>query len=1228
MGKSVLILFLLTVAVTAFARPVKKRDNFIHVLDGFGALSEELPAHSGVERFLIEGFSKYQFHQPHAVPNERGGWNYLNQEREIEGYFSKYYLNDETTLPIHSPEFENLNPHQFRTWSREQLALGAVSGPTSQRILEALVGLHDRFDEKLSRLLVQDSILEKTKSRALEILDSVLNPPQFNRSPAKPKETELDIQATRAVFPSFIETYGIDPRERNPSEAVLRTIGFMILERRVSALEARIASRHRPSARHPRASAEAIFQRIYKIDPLNPPNDVLLNWGNKRYQFLHDLYNDLWAKARVEAELSPPDNRRNRTERPMGGEEVIVDYSSQPEILGRDLIEAFFNSLDRSKWQIYAEIRDSQPRQDRFELAFDPQQVNIDHLLWLNINRYPGELNLRLVDPDQPKKILRTLYFPESYLRTLHIEQTTMKTGGTGAGGNPKAGARPVYIPDLRRRHDLTTFLCLGYYGNYGFLDYTYARYSDFLFQGFHFRLQAYKVLLSLLVNLSSNLKTYEEARAAGDRDSVQSAIEELKETRKSLTEFGNGVYDAWFSPLFMRHHPLRSEHKSAFTGFELMRLLGAWHVLREPDYFEIRDMEARHRRRPRISAHFEAVQDRYGVDETFWRSNLERAQNGGKASPPKKSQSSNGQTQPQGRTSRFLGKVAQAIARNLPLTQNLSGETDGIRQTKVFHVPENKLDHIKGKLVVRLDSWNFTPVILFGPQRLDDTTPTELAQGTYNPLHKIRVTLLKNQPVAEGNILPLLSPAHCVLVLLNVYDEKNNVIPASDYTLLRSPWDGGYVIQFKSDKPPKSVRYHSYYRREPIAANLPNVQLNAAELSNIVNNFRAARADVVANGIESHALQTIEDIVSLFGRSSFYAKSTVRGISLAGDKPKDFSELVTLDNYFVGNCLPSHQFLDSVFQSTANTKSLYLRARTVLLMSVGSFGENEPLHANLFLRDRAGRTAWLDGTPRIGPLYSVSRPASSTIAQLIERSKRPFDWRSSLRSFSQTALLGAVTLLQRLGLMNVEEPDLLQDHPAVPNEPPKPTAAFIRQAWATSLDQNSAVYSTLSDEFKAFSVEYEKAMRNLRERGIERISDHSHPAWTVTQFSTILLSYARGSKSFDELSSNLKRLWNVSLDRAQQTPKDYLDNLRSRLKNAISLSAELRTEGKGNHRSHEELLLLTEAFGAKVLALSYKMGMEHWHTIEGILRSSRGTCVDSLTPQVFHANHTPPHGQ
>ncbi|MGE0529475.1 MAG: hypothetical protein AB7P49_20675, partial [Bdellovibrionales bacterium] len=595
------------------------------------------------------------------------------------------------------------------------------------------------------------------------------------------------------------------------------------------------------------------------------------------------------------------------------------------------------------------------------------------------------------------------------------------------------------------------------------------------------------------------------------------------------------------------------------------------------------------------------------------------------------------------------------------PLTHALSGDEDGIVRADTFHVPADRLSFISAPIVVHVASWSVSPVTVFGPQKLQDLEPVTFAKSSLNLFSRRRVMVLKGQPVLESKILPLLSPIGSVLTGLQVYDENGSFIPPTAYVLLKSGWDQGYAIRFTSPKTPKNVRYRAYYKADHDVSELAALPLTPEERNVVDIRLRSARANVVADRIKDKPSLSPLSLAQVFAKSSYYVDSTAEPIAIGGHEPHHYSKLVTKDHYFVGNCLPSHTFLESVIEPVLAGRKIFVQVRTVLLMNGRRYREGEPLHAVLFMRNEAGKSSWVDATPHHGPLKQVARPDTFTIGGLVLRSLFGPLGRALLDDLKDAAQDSVNTFIARLSSPFRGEAPLTQNSDKVnseiaelegenakASEPDKGTSKAapyapterveagnsestksqrpaeqqptdpvfidpIQRAWDAQISPESDMYRGLKSALTTLAAERATIMNKMREAGIEKV-DRSHPAWTALEFASVIISYANGTKSFDELTQDFSRLWNIPLDRREQTPLSYLLALRQKLEWGLRIAERAKRESRGKRPEDRNLILLSESLATQSLTLTLTPGMEYWHRLKGILDDGLG-CVGILNP-------------
>ena len=341
-----------------------------------------------------------------------------------------------------------------------------------------------------------------------------------------------------------------------------------------------------------------------------------------------------------------------------------------------------------------------------------------------------------------------------------------------------------------------------------------------------------------------------------------------------------------------------------------------------------------------------------------------------------------------------------------------------------------------------------------------------------------------------------------------------------------------------------------------------------APQIATGLNDARATlvRTRLIIEGFTRQGL-ALDKFINTFAGNSYYTNERSEQVHVTdASEPAAFRQLSTKDGVFVGNCEAGNVLLHAVLKATLKQKGLSSEVRKVVAVQGATYHEGEDLHAVLFVRDRSGRGDWFDGTPLLGPLNSVAATSTSTIEELITRSK--------------PALKPTLTARFRASLTR------WWSGPAEITQnvtPPTPLAAVStpehnQSTWAAPDALDAGVAHHLKEAVKALATldaHYAQISRELERAGAGRVTDRTSPSWAVPQLTSLWLSFAHGRRDVTQLTAALERITRTPIDHRAFTAVEYLRLVEQHLQKYIDHVRADRERTKATEMKN--ILILTE---------------------------------------------------
>ncbi len=1180
-------------------------------MDGAEILFGQEPAYQGVERFLIEGFRR------RAVESTTWKTSFSLDVSAVEvemmdEFFSKHFLKPWPANVDLSLLFNVERPSELRGASARKLGRGP-SPELETKLAEANIWLHDAFDSLWVDRLKSDRAIGEAHARSLAIIDLVLNPPKISEGESPPSQSEIEKRAVERAVQRMSATFGIDPRESPNERTNLYRLGMVEIEETLRRLG---------------GNAE-LFRKFHHFDPVNSPSLKVVDWGRKRYDKIQIAFADAIVQERIALESEMKSRRRPRPNEK--GVEIEVDREQQVRRIGMALLKRFLQSLDPAKWALYQTVviqNSNVPVEYQKEPLANPSSWTLKPTGLLGASFRAAETGASLDD----------LYFPDPYVKeALFKGVNVLPQRGSGGYQYLADESRQKYYLDRIREQGVSSQL--RHPGRSKFLSQEFTRYADFLFQETNLGAQIYGTLYRLVIDLEYAVERLQGARSdppGHNRDkSVEKHTKELLELKAKFLDFRSLAYDNWFKSVFLtssesKYDYTKDSKRLRFSRLETLRLLGAWAISQDRDYFVERDRIALERNLEPVTKEFIRIQEIYKISDDYsdslqrnsWREKGERQR-----APETKKRPAPASDQP-----------ALQEPPSPPLTKKMMIEMGQESAVMSDVEPEGERPRDQRSLLLKVDSWIPGETNLFVSNRLDRLTPmSPLPAETFNPKRDLRVRILEMQPVTD-RFLPVFTPFDADLASLALVDEQGREVSRDRYKIRVSEHDGGFVIEFMEGQRPESVRYEAKFRRRE--SRLPDVTVDPHQMPALIASLESANATVLANDMRAR-LKTglrVSEIAGVVAKKSYYAKTIEGGFRTSFQTPADFRDLVTKDGHFVANCLPSNQFVKAVVAPLVRERKVSIESRAVISTDGGRYHRGDSLHASLLVRHESGAFGWIDGTAELGPFESVPRPSSGTLAEIVAAARKlSFGGMAiGLPSFAGSRVFSR--LMSMIGVRTTEVPVAIEAKPgeAKPaTAETKPVAAMaqpqaqpvagapqaagargavapaevivdpIKRAWERKLAPSEA--SMLRLAFGELSLAHLRFLTEAKKAGLQNVGDSSHPGWIAGRLSGPLLSFARGEKSFDELAAQYERSFGVKLDRARQTPLSYLSQLAGIADRSAAIVFKERERLKGRPNVSEadkNLLLVAEAMLGEVMKVVTSSNMESWHHSRGLLEA------------------------
>ncbi len=1224
--------YLLLTAVTFPVMGADKSVGTMPSLNGLESLFGETPTHKNVERFLIDGFHREAVTKPRVRYADWGYDIYPIEEADIDHLFSKFYLKlgNYRSDPFYSYS-KNTTPDiaDLPELAADRLKLGSHTD-FDIKFYESLIWLRDSFDTLWSEQLKKDPFILDMHARINSVINQILDPPKLNPDDAPLSQRELEQRANENAVKRVYSELKFDPRSAPDRQTVLPQLGLQEIDHLLRSL----------------GNNTKVFKEIYGFDPDHASSGDIDRMGRKRFERGQNTFINALNEERILLE----NQVRRKTRDSEKGEEIKIDRIQQIRGLKEQLLKQFMKTIGARRYQAYKiEAEGSSAPYDYTPAEDSDWKIS-------SSERYS------LIQPVHPDG--KVSY--DVLLSTDRILDEAILKGTSEGKDEPRhtadgrlAFAKRTYFTELAKKQSILEFL--RHSQDFGFMSYHHDNYYDFIFQKNNVHAQAYGALFSILERLEqsySSLQFYNNYPSSQFKE--KQFLEEIAKLKTRSEDLQKSAYANWFQSIFRTKRKYSNNYNEhGFSNMELFRIIAVWGLMQNRDYYKNRDLQAVATGREDVVAEY-LKRLEFNNTEKRWQETIDRYRYPELYKRPEESKgpgllSSFGlgpRSGDKGDASADHGTAVGGAEKQSHEKARASGNGNGNRNYLPLNLTLGKIDtdietkgndgtgaeEEKSPAIVTVDRWDKTATTtLFTTTRPGELIPAEIpVKPGFNPARDLRVTVLEPQPIQSGKLI-LLTPQDSSLLTLQIYDEANQLIDPATYKIKKSTWDGGVVIVFNGEKElPPALRYRAMYRHTP--GEEPNIRIGFQHIQPVMNRIKEANAsvladdlagtkDILASGI------TLQNLVRTFSKLSYYVKSLdfAEALKIESAIPASYSQLVTKDGYFVGNCSMGNEFVSAITTPAFANSSTHIETRIVLMIEGREFARGEPLHKNIFAVDSNGKKGWLDATPvRTGMNNLKELPNQKTRAELLNESlpivEKVENWFLSLGNWFRskanpgeqltlakpTVAPAPVAAVQEVAKAKTVETDIVKPAenisagPALQIEIPT-LEDLIQRAWKKILDPNSETYHELQSQLAHLETQRSVFLVKAKAAGMATLKDQTHPIWTTSFFAGMFMSYAKGERSFENLTADYARTFGVVLDRDFETPADYLEKLKQKLNGieAITLKQLDRPELKS---ADKNLLLLAQALQADTQKALRAPGLEAWHSIGGILK----TC-DSL---------------